>query len=160
MFKNSICSLALLPTARKGNKRLSVILFTIGLMASRSLLILVMAWSVCILMERFLVLNENITKTRKHSSKMYTTRFSGHHQMSLWKRGAQMNKFEQTSSNYHEMSLARQCPSLMSRVERQGEGGRDGVPSSDVQRGTLPDLSEGIPIHHTHDAFDVTYPPC
>ena len=33
----------------------SVILFTIGLMATWSLLILVMAWSVCILLECFLV---------------------------------------------------------------------------------------------------------
>ena len=160
MFKNSICSLELLLTAREGNKRLSVILFTIGIMASRSLLILVMAWSVCILLECFLVLNENITKTRMHSSKMHTARFSGHHQMSLSERGPQMNKFEQASSNYHQTSLVRQCPSLMSRVGREGEGVSDWVPTSDVQRGTPPDLSEGTPIHNTHDAFDVTCPPC
>ena len=32
--------------------------------------------------------------------------FSGHHQMSLWMVSPQMNKFEQVSSDHHQMSLA------------------------------------------------------
>ena len=44
----------------EGNVFTSVCLFTIGLMATGSLLILVTAWSVGILLECFLVFNKNV----------------------------------------------------------------------------------------------------
>ena len=46
-------------------------------------------------------------QTRKHSSRMHTTRFD--HQMSVSVRGVcpQMNKFEQVSSDGHQMSKPR-----------------------------------------------------
>ena len=39
--------------------------------------------------------------------------FSGHHQMSLWVVGPQMNKFELVSSDDHQMSLPGGVPGLI-----------------------------------------------
>ena len=57
----------LLPTAREGNVFTDVCLSTIGLIATRSLLVLVTARSVCILLECFLV---PISSFRVYSSCM------------------------------------------------------------------------------------------
>ena len=139
-----LSSKILLPTAREGNVFTNV---------CRSFCSQSASWLLC-------HLPSLLERKRKHSSRICTTSFSGHHQLSVWRRGPQMNKFEQASSDPNEVSLVRGCPGLMSRVGREGEGGKDGVPSSDVQRGTPPDFSEGvpytIPIALSHDAFDAT----
>ena len=48
--------------------------------------------------------------TRKHSSRIHNTHFGGHHYVSLpvggEAVGPQVNKFEQVSSDYHQMSVA------------------------------------------------------
>ena len=57
------------------------------------------------------------------------TCFNSHHQMLLMGRGPQMNKFEQVSSDHHQISVAGELPGLMSK------GG--GVPYLTLLRGVV-----------------------
>ena len=85
-------------------------------------------------------LNETIWQTRKHSSRMCTGRFSTTRTLTTryqywWGGGPQINKFEQVSSDYHQMSLA---------------GGRVGVPCLMVwyPGGRSGDIVQWGPMHH------------
>ena len=73
---------------------------------------------------------------------------SDQHQMSLARGGGnpQMNKFEQVFSDHHQMSLA--------------GGGSSGLMSRGMVEWRVPDLSCGgtLPCYLYHDAFDVTHP--
>ena len=70
-LRSQVCR-QLLTTARKGFHR-RVILSRIGLMATGSMLILVLAWSVCILLECFLVSNCRKTWFLKSSNLIWIT---------------------------------------------------------------------------------------
>ena len=85
--------------------------------------------------------------TRQHSTRIRTTRFSGHHYVSVPVEGLgpHLNKFERMSSDGHQMSVARGVP----RSQVLGEGDR----YSEVQcimgnfhMGPLPPVNVRMPV--------------
>ena len=105
--------------------------------------------------QKFKLARFNITVTRKNTSRMRTACLQIVHAIVSvattrchFLESTQMNRFEQVSSDHHQMSLAGGSTGLMPREQ------------SDVLGGTRPDLSWGwVPYHVTFPMMHLMLPP-